>query len=156
MASSGGPADLQHPEGSGRPEGPDRVEGSGRIEASGTRQVLALHAEQVAVSRRVRKTQVRLARTTRTREALVQEDLAREQVIVERVAIGRVVEAVPAIRQEGEVTIIPVVEEVLVVERRLVLKEEVHLRRVRTTERHVQTVTLREQQAAVTRTAIAD
>ena len=48
-------------------------------------------------------------------------------------------------------TIISVVEEVLVVERRLVLKEEIRLHRVRTTARHSETVTLREQQAVIER-----
>jgi stress response protein YsnF len=47
--------------------------------------------------------------------------------------------------------VISVVEEVLVVERRLVLKEEIRLRRVRTIERHRETVTLREQQAVIER-----
>jgi hypothetical protein len=75
-------------------------------------------------------------------------------VVVERVAIGRVVDAVPPVRHEGDVTILSVVEEVVVVERRLVLKEEVHLRRVQTTERYVETVTLREQDITVTRTDI--
>lgn len=46
----------------------------------------------------------------------------------------------------------PVVEEVLVVERRLWLKEEVHNRRIRTTEQHHETVQLREQEAVITRT----
>ena len=123
-------------------------------EAGGAVEVLALHAEQAAVSKRVRKTQVRVARTTRTRQQLVETDLAHDQVVVERVAIGRVVDAMPDIRQEGDVTIVPVVEEVVVVERRLMLKEEVHLRRVRTTQRHVETVMLREQDIAVTRTEL--
>jgi stress response protein YsnF len=43
------------------------------------------------------------------------------------------------------------VEEVLVIERRLLLKEEIRLRRVRTTERHHETVTLREQQPIIER-----
>jgi stress response protein YsnF len=47
--------------------------------------------------------------------------------------------------------VIPVVEEVLVVERRLVLKEEIHLRRVRTTTRHRETVTLRDEQVVIER-----
>lgn len=46
---------------------------------------------------------------------------------------------------------ISVVEEVLVLERRLVLKEEIRLRRVRTTEQHRETVMLREQQAVIER-----
>jgi stress response protein YsnF len=61
------------------------------------------------------------------------------------------VDAVPPVREEGDTTVISIVEEVLVVERRLVLKEEIRLRRVRTTERHRETVTLREQQAVIER-----
>ena len=57
----------------------------------------------------------------------------------------------PEARQEGDTTIIPIVEEVLVVERQLVLKEEVRIRRVRTTEHHKETVKLRYQEAVVTR-----
>lgn len=44
---------------------------------------------------------------------------------------------------------IPVVEEAVVVERRLVLKEQVRLGRVRMTQRHRETVSLRTQQASV-------
>ncbi|MGI3904183.1 MAG: DUF2382 domain-containing protein [Janthinobacterium lividum] len=62
----------------------------------------------------------------------------------------------PPVRQEGDVTIMSVVEEELVVVRRLVLKEEVHLRRVQSTVPHTQTVTLREQHITVTRTALGD
>ena len=46
----------------------------------------------------------------------------------------------------------PVVEEVVVVERRLLLREEVHIRRVRKAEQHTETVQLRVQDAVVTRT----
>ena len=108
------------------------------------------------VTKRVRRTLVRAARTTVERPVTIQEELARESVVVEHVPVGRVIEEIPPIRQEGDVTIIPVVEEEVVVVRRLVLKEEVHLRRVRTTERHIETVTLREQKLTVTRTEITD
>ena len=57
-------------------------------------------------------------------------------------------------RQEGDTTIIPVVQEIVVVERRLVLKEEVRMRRVITNERHQETVVLREQEALITRTEV--
>ncbi len=83
-------------------------------------------------------------------------DLSHEHVVVERVAVGRVVDAVPPVRQEGDVTIMPVVEEELVLVRRLVLKEEVHLRRVRSTTTHSETVAVREQHVAVTRTPLDD
>lgn len=54
-----------------------------------------------------------------------------EQAGVERVPVNRLVDNEPQTRQEGDVTIIPVVEEVLVVEKRLLLKEEIHIRRTR-------------------------
>ena len=73
-----------------------------------------------------------------------------ERFEIERVPVGRTVEAVPPARTEGDLTIMPVVEEIGVVERRLVLKEEIHIRRVRHTERHRETVTLRAQDAVVT------
>src|SRR5215471_18395702 len=65
--------------------------------------------------------------------------------------IGSRIDAVPEARQEGDTTIIPIVEEILFVERQLVLKEEVRIRRVRTTDHHKETVKLRYQEAVVTR-----
>ena len=114
---------------------------------------MPLHAETVTIAKRRIETLVRAARTTRTRECLLEEDLAHEHVVVERVPIGRTVDTMPAPREEGDTIILPVVEEVLVVERRLVLKEEVRLRRVRSIRRHAETVTVREQIAVVTRSA---
>ena len=45
--------------------------------------------------------------------------------------IDRQVDVAPKIRIEGDLTIVPVLEEILVVEKRLILKEEVHIRRTR-------------------------
>ena len=118
-------------------------------------QSLTLYAEQIEVSRRrVETALVRATRTTHTREKLIEEDLTHERVEVTRVAIGRVVYAVPPVREDGDTTILPVVEEIVVVERRLVLKEEVHIRRIRTSEKYVETVTIREQEADVSRTEL--
>jgi uncharacterized protein (TIGR02271 family) len=114
--------------------------------------VIPLLAEEVAVGkRRIETGRVRIERITHAREQLVDEALARETVEIERVPIDRRVDAMPAVREEGDTTIIPIVEEVLVVERRLLLKEEVRIRRVRSTERHRESVTLRRQEAVVTR-----
>jgi stress response protein YsnF len=54
-------------------------------------------------------------------------------------------------RHEGETTIIPIVEEVLHTERRLFLKEEVRITRKKTTDQFHDRVTLRYQEAVVTR-----
>jgi len=117
--------------------------------------VIPLHEEELSVSKRqVITGRVRVETVTREHEQLVDEQLARERVEVERIAIGKPIEAIPAVRQDGDTTIIPVVEEVLVVERRLVLKEEIHIHRVRTTEQHQERVTLRRQEAVITRLPI--
>lgn len=113
---------------------------------------IPLHTEDVVVSRRkLERAVVRVATVTRNREQQVDEELIHERVEVEHVPIGLMIDAVPAVRVEGDVTIMPVVEEILVVEHRLILKEEVRIRRVRTTEHHLETITLREQEAIVTR-----
>jgi uncharacterized protein (TIGR02271 family) len=115
--------------------------------------VLPLLAEELAISKQVVETaRVQVARVTHQREQLIDELLARETAEIERTPIGRQVDAMPAVREEEDDTIvIPIVEEVLVVERRLFLKEEVRIRRVRSTERHQETVTLRHHEAVVTR-----
>jgi hypothetical protein len=70
---------------------------------------------------------------------------------VERVPIDREVSETPSIREEDGVTIVPVVEEILVVERRLRLKEELHIKKVRRTEDVEVPVTVRSTRATVER-----
>ena len=91
---------------------------------------LLLEAEErVAVGRRtVEVGRVRARVVTDAVETAVDAEGWRETVEVERVPVGRPVEAPEGVREVDGVTVIPVYEEVLVVERRLVLREEVHLR----------------------------
>jgi uncharacterized protein (TIGR02271 family) len=113
--------------------------------------VIPLLAEEAEVSKQLVETgRVRIARVTHEREQLIDELLARETVEIERSPIGRQIDAMPAVREDGDTIVVPIVEEVLVVERRLFLKEELRIRRVRSTERHQETVTLRHQEAVVT------
>jgi len=115
--------------------------------------VLRLFAEDAAVSRQVLETgRVRVAKVTRTRDHLIDELLAHTRFEVNRVPIGRLIDTMPPIKEDGDLTIVPTVEETVVVERRLMLKEEIHIRRVLTNERYQQTVKLRYQTAEVTRT----
>jgi uncharacterized protein (TIGR02271 family) len=114
--------------------------------------IIPLLAEEAVVLKQTVETgRVQVTRVTHEREQFIDEELACERVEIERIPIGRQVDSVPAMREEGEIIVIPVVEEVLVVERRLLLKEEVRIRRVRTTEKHQEAVSLRHQEAVVTR-----
>ena len=84
-------------------------------------------------------------------EEVVRETLESERVEVSRVSIDREVQTAPAVRTEGDALIIPVLEEVLVVEKRLVLKEELHVRRLVSEESVEIPVTVRKQRAVVER-----
>src|SRR5215469_10283213 len=129
-----------------------RTQGESRPQEPADTNVLRLFAEDVDVSRQSVETgRVRIAKVTRVRDHVVDELLARTNVEVERIPIGRVVDSIPAVRDDGELMVVPVVEESLVVERRLVLKEELHIRRMQTKERFRDTVKLRYQTAEVTR-----
>ena len=113
---------------------------------------LTLLAEELSVEKEAVETgRVRVNKQTRTREVFVDEDLLREHAEIERTPIGRQVFEAPPVRQDGETTIIPIVEEVLYTERRLILKEEVKITRRRSTEKFQDRVTLRYQEAVVTR-----
>lgn len=94
---------------------------------------------------------VRVSTQTVTSDELVSAALERNDVEITRVPVDRDITEPPAVRTENGVTIIPVVEEILVVEKRLVLREEIHLRHVTTTQSVEMPVTLRKQQAVVER-----
>jgi stress response protein YsnF len=96
---------------------------------------------------------VRVQTVTDTLEELARADVQRETVEVTRVPVDRMIESAPEIRTEGDVTIVPIIEEVLVVEKRLVLKEELHIRRRVAAETVEVPVTLRKQRSIVERLA---
>ena len=113
---------------------------------------LSLFAEELVAGKEAVETgRVRVSKQTHTREAAIDETLFSEQAEVETVPIGRQIFEMPSVRHEGETTIVPIVEEVLYTERRLVLKEEVRITRRRLSEQDRDLVTLRYQEAAITR-----
>ena len=115
-------------------------------------ETIPLVEEKLSVAKRVVPTaRVRISTVVDERQEWVREDLRREEATVERVPVGREVTEVPEVRQEGDVLIVPVVEEVLVVEKRLVLKEELHIRKTHSTERFEEPVVLRATRAVVER-----
>ena len=115
-------------------------------------EVIPLVEETATVGKRQVVTgRVRVQTVTDTIEEVAQANVQRESVEVTRVPIDRMVDTAPEVRTEGDVTILPVVEEVLVVEKRLLLKEELHIRRRVETETVEVPVTLRKQRAVVER-----
>ena len=81
---------------------------------------------------------VMVHKTVTERDEVAEVLLRQQDLIVDRVPIGRAVSEAPQTRQEGDTLIVPILEEVLVVEKRLMLKEELHIRKQSTerTEQH--------------------
>jgi uncharacterized protein (TIGR02271 family) len=114
------------------------------------REKLPLVEEAVAVERVRRMTGIVRAKTeTHEDTIVVDEPLLAEQVVIKRVPMDRRVDHPVAVREEGDTTIIPVVEEVVVVEKRLKLVEEVRVTKQKTTSNKPQTVTVRRQKLVV-------
>ena len=118
--------------------------------------VIPLVEETLLVGKRQVETgRVRVSVTTDVEEQVVRETLRSEKTEIERVPIGRELaegEPAPALRQEPDGTVVvPVLEEVLVVERRLVLKEEIRMRVLAVDEAVEQPVAVRRQRASVER-----
>jgi stress response protein YsnF len=122
-----------------------------------TSQTIPLTSEELRVDKRPVVTgRVRVKTLVDSFEEVVKETLKTECVQTTRVEIGKEIETVPSVRTEGDTTIIPVVEEVLIVEKRLFLKEEIHIRRVLSNDEIEVPVKLRKQRAVVERKEVAD
>ena len=121
-------------------------------EIEDTRVTIPVVMETAAVHKRNTVTgTVHLHTVVHEDEVVVDEPLFAEEVSIERVAVDRWVDAAIPVRQEGDTTIVPVLEEVAVVERRLKLIEEVRITRRHVTHHAPQRVTLRRQEAIVDR-----
>jgi len=108
--------------------------------------------EEVDVSKRNIETgRVRIHKKVNQADTTVDEPLIKEAFEVRRVPINRIVDGPVETRQEGDTTIFPLLEEVLVIEKRLLLREELHVTRKREQVHDPQTVTLRKEEIEVER-----
>ena len=114
--------------------------------------VVPVVAESLNVSKRqLERGRVVVHKRVVTQQTTVDELLKDEQIEINRVPINKIVEAAGPNRSDGDTLIIPLYEEVLVVEKRLVLVEELHIiKRVRE-HRDPQEVTLRREEVDIER-----
>lgn len=127
---------------------------SPETEINGEKLVIPIIEEQAFFDKRVVETgKVRISKRVSEHEELIDEPLFREEVSVERVPINQYVDQLPQVRQEGDIMIIPVVQEQLVMQKRLVLVEELRVRKQVVEAHQPQTVTLRREEVDVTRIA---
>jgi uncharacterized protein (TIGR02271 family) len=118
---------------------------------------IPLAEEQVSITKReVEHERVQVHVRVDERHEVVTEQLLRDDVEIERVPRNVPLSELPNVRLEGSTTIIPVFEEVLVVEKRLMLVEEIHVRRRSGTEERQIPVTLRREEARIERSDALD
>jgi uncharacterized protein (TIGR02271 family) len=116
--------------------------------------VIPVAQEEAHVSRRrVETGTVRVHKVVREHVETIDEPMLHDEVDIEHIAINRVVEAPTPPREEGDVLVVPVYEEVVTVQRQWVLREEIRLRRREVQTRHREQVTLRSEQAKVERSS---
>ena len=104
----------------------DSSKGSGARSA-----VIPVIQEQATAYKRVKTGKVRISKHVREYEELVDIPHFQEEVKVERVPVDQFVETAPGAGTEGDVTIIPILEEKYILEKKLVLVEELHIRKER-------------------------
>lgn len=117
---------------------------------------LPLVEEQLEIQKRtVATAKIRLEKTVEAYDVTVDDPLAVSSWKVERIALGQVIEAVPSVREEGLVTIYPVVEERMVLTKELVLVEEIRITREASERQSPQTFTLRRERVNIEREELA-
>ncbi len=116
-------------------------------------EVIPVIQEAVRVEKREFESgKVVVHKTVVERDEAVEILLRQQDLSVERVPVGRVVSEAPQTRQEGDTLIVPILEEVLVVEKRLMLKEELHIRKQSSERTEHQTIRLRSEQVKIEQT----
>jgi uncharacterized protein (TIGR02271 family) len=113
---------------------------------------IELVEERLEVEKRaVERGRVVVRKHVDTREEIAEAVLQQDELSVERVPLGVPVDVAPPVREEGDVLIVPVLEEQLVIQTRLILKEELRITRRRREETFREPVRLRVERAEVVR-----
>lgn len=114
--------------------------------------VLPIIVEELYVGKRVVETaRLRIGKKVGETVKTIDQPLFKNGYEIKRVSVNRAVEGPVEARREGDTLILPVLEEVLVIEKRLILREEVHITPKREESRQPRQVTLRTEEVQVER-----
>jgi uncharacterized protein (TIGR02271 family) len=103
----------------------------------GTQLVIPVLEERLVPEKRlVDLGELRIHKHVEHAEEVVTQQVTRDDLLVERVPINRPLDAPAATRFEGETLVVPVVKEVLVVHKQLMLVEEIRISKRQVTEEH--------------------
>jgi uncharacterized protein (TIGR02271 family) len=118
--------------------------------------VLPVFEEKVTIGKKlVEKAKVRLAKTVSEHVETYDVPVSEEKIEVKRIPKNEIIDVVPdGVRYEGDIMIIPVLKEVAVIEKRLMLVEEIHVSKYKYDQTETREVVLRTEDVRVERTEI--
>ena len=118
-------------------------------ELTSPKNTVSLAEERVELgTKKVVDRRVRITRSTRSDEKLIEAELTHEDALIKRISINEAVSPgnIPQVRQEGGVTIIPIIEERVEIVKYYVLTEEIHVIKKIRKETHQENIILRSQE----------
>ena len=114
--------------------------------------VVPVVEEEVRVGKRTVETgRVRVTKVVHEREEVIDQPLFKTNVVVQRVPVNQYVEQAPTVREEGDTLIIPMVEEVIVVQKRLLVREELRITKQQVETHEPQRVSVRREEVKIDR-----
>jgi uncharacterized protein (TIGR02271 family) len=117
--------------------------------------IIPVIQEHITISKEVIDTaKVYIKKRVTEEEQTLNIPLIHEGYEIEHVSINKIVETPPPVRQEGDTVIIPVVREVVVVEKKFELVEEIHMIKTKTSVPHIQDITLIKEHVEIERIPI--
>lgn len=126
------------------------LETNARLLKQGEGQVIPIVQEEAIIEKRVvERNRTRITKQVHTEEEMIDTPLRQERVQVERLPVEQLIDSPVATRYDGDTLVIPVMEEVLVIEKKLLLKEEVRVTKYVGETEHHETVTLRKEEVVV-------
>ncbi|MCE7984827.1 MAG: DUF2382 domain-containing protein [Caldilinea sp. CFX5] len=129
------------------------LEANARRLKTGEATVIPVVEEEAHIEKRlVERNRTRITKQVHTEEENIDTPLRQERVQVERVPVERIIDSPVTNHYDGDTLVIPVMEEVLIIEKKLLLKEEVRVTKYVGETEHQETVTLRKEAVTVERT----
>ena len=117
--------------------------------------IIPVIQEQITIEKEVVETgKVRVSKTVSEETASLNIPLIQEAYDVQRMPVKQVLDAPPGIRYEGETIVVPVMREIIIVEKKYELIEEVRLTKRTTSIPHIQEITLLKENVHVERTSL--
>jgi len=109
--------------------------------------------EELQVEKKtVEKGRVIISKTINEESKILDLPSTNEEVRVERIPINKVIEEMPAaVRYEGNTMIIPVLQEITVVEKKILLVEEIHVTKSTFSSTETKEITLRKEEIKIER-----